>query len=115
MVDSNDVADAGRQLAQLRHILELVEQLAGTRSIPRPRDVALDDCARMSGFYADALPIVRRRFDALSGEIASWAGVGVAALLAAAAEKGDGSKAAAAALAVELRAGIEDLTELLGA
>jgi hypothetical protein len=91
-------ADAGRQLAQLRHVQALVEQIAG-RSAPRSRaDAELDEGARLSDAYDRALPVVQRRFDILATETACWAAAGVEALLA----SGGAPRAAAAALADEL-------------
>ena len=92
-------ADAGRQLAQLRHVQALVEQLAGRTASGRGGDEALDQSARLSGAYDHALPVVQRRFDILASETAAWAATGVEALLT----LGDAApKAAAAALADEL-------------
>ncbi|HEV2748399.1 MAG TPA: hypothetical protein VGW34_14010, partial [Allosphingosinicella sp.] len=56
---------AGPRLAQLRQVLRLVEQIAG---VERERDADLDQGARVGSAYADALPIVQRRFDALAAE-----------------------------------------------
>jgi hypothetical protein len=91
--------DAGRQLAQLRHVLALVEQLAGRTAFHSGRDDALDQGARLSGAYDHALPVVQRRFDILASETAAWAATGVEALLS---FGDDAPKAAAAALADEL-------------
>jgi hypothetical protein len=41
----------------------------------------MDEAARLSAVYADALPIDRRRFDALATETAAWAASGVEILL----------------------------------
>lgn len=76
-------ADPGRQVAQLREALRLVEEIAG-RKPSLDRDAALDEAARMSSAYERALPVVQRRFDALAAETAGWAAAGVEALLAAA-------------------------------
>lgn len=102
--------DAGRQVAQLRHVLALVETFAGNGPAPRSGDAALDEAARLGGAYGDALPIVRRRFDALVSETAAWSAVAVQALL-----KGGGKAPPAAArrLADELRTAIKRLTALL--
>jgi hypothetical protein len=75
--------DAGRQVAQLRHLLRLVEELAGRRAATGADDAALDESARFSSAYDGALPIVQRRFDALAGETATWSAAAVEALLAA--------------------------------
>ena len=102
-------ADAGRQLAQLRHVQALVEQIAG-RSARRFRtDAELDEGARLSDAYDRALPVVQRRFDILATETACWAAAGVEALLA----SGGAPKAAAAALADELDRAQAALGEVL--
>jgi hypothetical protein len=102
-------ADPGRQLAQLREVLRLVESLAGRAAVLPPLDDALDDAARVTGAYGQALPVTQRRFDALTAETVSWAAAGVEALTSA----GGGSPAAAGRLADELGRVIEELRELL--
>ncbi len=103
-------SDAGQRVAQLRHVLELVEELAGSPPATGAREAALDENARISSAYDVAEPIVRRRFDILAAETAAWSAAGVEALLAA----GEGrSPAAAAALADELRRGLSALAALL--
>ena len=102
--------DAGRQLAQLAHVLALVEELAGRPQASPDQDGALEQSAQASGFYSDALPIVRRRFDALAAETAAWSAAGVEALLAAGEKR---SRAAARRLADELQAAVGDLRKLL--
>lgn len=102
-------SDPGRQLAQLNEALRLVERIAGAPA--RPEGADLDESARLSAFYAEALPVVQRRFDALAAETAGWAAAGVEALLA-----GDGSeppRAAAARLAARLEAALSRLSALL--
>lgn len=96
---SPSAADPGRQIAQLREALRLVERIAG-----RP-DMAADDsrlnaAAMVSAAYARALPVAQRRFDALAAETVIWAAAGVEALLL----PGDGPppRAAAARLADRL-------------
>lgn len=74
------LADAGAQIAQLRQVLALVEELAG-RATLAPKDEVLDEAAQVSAAYARALPIDQKRFDALASEIARWAAAGVGALL----------------------------------
>jgi hypothetical protein len=102
--------DAGRQVAQLRHVLRLVEELAGRQPVAGADDAALDESARVSSAYDHALPIVQRRFDALAGETAAWSTAAVEALLAA----GQGRTAAAAGrLAEELAGALNDLAKLL--
>ncbi|MDT9599064.1 hypothetical protein [Sphingosinicella rhizophila] len=76
-----DHGDPGEQVAQLRHVLTLVEEIAG-RTVNAPKDADLDEAARISALYASALPIVQRRFDAFAAETAIWASAGVKALLA---------------------------------
>jgi hypothetical protein len=103
-------ADPGRQVAQLRELLRLVERIAGTR-VRATGEAGLDEAARISGAYDRALPIVQRRFDTLAGETAAWAAAGVEALLAAA--DGAAPRAAAARLAAQIDAALADLAELL--
>jgi len=101
-------ADGPRQLAQLREVLVLVERIAGRPGSERGSDAILDDAARIGAAYGDALPILRRRFDALVSETAGWAAAGVEALT-----RGSASPAAAARLADELADAISDLVKLL--
>ena len=105
------LADAGAQLAQLRQVLALVEELAGRASLS-PRDRDLDDAARVSAAYARALPIDQKRFDSLAAETARWAGAGVEALLKLD-EAGLPVRAAAERLAEELDKGLAALAERL--
>ena len=100
--------DPGRQIAQLREALQLVERIAGEEGC---RERAFDEAAQISGAYDLALPVVQRRFEALANETALWAAAGVEALLAA----GDGapSRAAAARLARQLDSALADLGALL--
>ncbi len=100
--------DAGRQIAQLREALQLVERIAGEE---RCDERAFDEAAQISSAYDLALPVVQRRFEALASETALWAAAGVEALLA----SGDGapSRAAAARLARELDAALVDLGAML--
>ena len=103
-------ADPGRQVAQLRELLRLVERIAG-RSDERGRDERLDEAARVSEGYDRALPVAQRRFDALATETAAWAAAGVEALLAAAVAAPP--KAAAERLAVRIEAALSDLAQLV--
>lgn len=99
--------DPGRQIAQLREALALVEGLAGR---PALRDADLDDAARISAGHDRAPPIVRRRFDALAAESAAWTATGVEALLAG----GDRpSRAAAARLADSIRRTLAEMRALV--
>lgn len=100
--------DPGRQIAQLREALRLVERLAGEE---RTHDRALDEAARISSAYDVALPVVQRRFDALANESALWAAAGVEALLASG--EGEPSRAAAVRLARQLDNALADLAALL--
>ena len=102
--------DAGRQVAQLRHVLRLVEDIAGAPRGPGDGDAALDESARVTSDYSEALPIVQRRFNALAAETAAWSAVAVEALLAAGERR---SKAAARRLAEELAKALTQLTALL--
>src|SRR5436190_20547366 len=100
--------DPGRQLAQLRELLRLVERIAGTERI---HEDALDEAARLSGAWDVALPVVQRRFEALANETALWAAAGGEALLAAG--QGQAPRAAAARLARQLETALGDLAALL--
>ena len=100
--------DPGRQIAQLREALRLVERLAGEE---RAHDHALDEAARISSAYDVALPVVQRRFEALANETALWAAAGVEALLSSGG--GAPSQAAAARLARQLDTALGDLAALL--
>jgi hypothetical protein len=102
--------DPGRQLAQLREALRLIEHIAGAGPSPAPDD-ALDEAARISAAYESALPVVQRRFEALAGETAIWAAAGVEALLAA--DAGEPPRAAAARLARQLDAALSAMAALL--
>lgn len=105
------LADAGAQIAQLRQVLALVEEMAG-RASPAPRDRELDEAARVSAAYARALPIDQKRFDALAGEIARWAAAGVGALLKLD-EAGLPVEAASERLAQELEKSLAELARRL--
>ncbi len=105
------LADAGAQLAQLRQVLILVEELAG-RTARAPQDEALDAAARVSAAYARALPIDQKRFDSLAAETARWARAGVEALLKLD-EAGMPVRAAAERLADELEKGLAALAQRL--
>src|SRR6218665_3723347 len=98
----------GRQIAQLREALRLVERIAGEE---HAHDAALDEAARISGAYDIALPAVQRRFEALANETALWAAAGVEALLASG--NGAPSRSAAARLARQLDTALGDLAALL--
>ena len=103
-------ADPGRQVAQLREALHLVERIAG-RPDSGSDDGRLDEAARISAAYARALPVAQRRFEARVAETALWAAAGVEALLAA----GDAAppRAAAARLAASLDHALSEMAGLL--
>ncbi|MEA3029762.1 MAG: hypothetical protein QOG13_1087 [Sphingomonadales bacterium] len=103
-------ADPGRQVAQLREALRLVERIAG-QSESASRDARLDEAARISEAYARALPVARRRFEALAAETSVWAAAGVEALLIAGE---DAPRAAAARLAHSLERALSEMAALLG-
>jgi len=99
-------ADAGGQIAQLRDVLRLVEQIAGRE--PGGGDSALEESARISSAYGNAQPVVQKRFDALVAETASWAAVAAEALV-----EGEAGQAAASALADELEHALRDLARII--
>ncbi len=101
-------ADPGRQLAQLREALRLVERIAG-RPDSASNEIRLDEAARVSEAYERALPVAQRRFDALAAETAIWAAAGVEALLGG----GAPSRAAAERLAASLERALSDLAAML--
>jgi len=105
------LADAGAQVAQLRQVLTLVEEMAG-RTPGAPGDEALDSAARLSAAYARALPIDQKRFDGLAAETARWAKAGVEALLRLD-DAGLPVRAAAERLAEELEKGLAALAQRL--
>ena len=105
------LADAGGQVAQLRQVLALVEEIAGRQSTPGA-DGDLDEAARVSAADAHAEPVVQRRFDRIASETARWAAAGVETLL----QLSDGGRpatAAAAVVAVELRTSLRRLAAVL--
>jgi hypothetical protein len=102
--------DAGSQMAQLRNVLHLVGEIAGRGAASGTDDKTLDEAARISSAYHEAEPIVRRRFDILAAETASWSAAGVEALLAAGETR---SPAAAARLAEELEQALTRLSGML--
>ena len=103
-------ADPGRQVAQLREALFLVERIAG-RPESASHESRRDEAARISDAYERALPIAQRRFEALVAETALWAAAGVEALLAA--EGSAPSRAAADRLAAALQRTLGELAALL--
>jgi len=103
---SLSAADPGRQIAQLREALRLVERIAG-RPDTRGDDFRLDEAARVSEAYDRALPVTQRRFEALAAETVIWAAAGVEALLIS--DNGPPPRAAAARLADSLARALSDL------
>ena len=108
--DTNLPINAGPQVAQLRHVLRLVEELSGRRAATANADAALDEAARITTAYLQAEPIVRRRFGILAADIAIWSAAGVEALLAAGESR---SPAAAQVLANELEQSLCRLSLML--
>lgn len=103
--------EAGQQVAHLRHVLALVEQIAGSDR-PTGSYQALDEAARISAAYDQSLPIMRKRFDALAEETITWAAVGLDALQEAQKDSGT-PRAAAVQLALELNAALTGLAHIL--
>jgi lysophospholipase L1-like esterase len=106
------LADAGGQVAQLRQVLALVEEIAGR--LPSQAGDGLDEAARVSAAYANAWPIVQRRFDARAAETARWAAAGVETLLALS-DGGHPAAAAAAVLAEAMRDALKRLAAIVRA
>ncbi len=104
--------EAGRQVAHLRHVLGLVEEIAHVADRGGSGYDALDEAARTSAAYERSLPVEQRRFDSLAGETATWTAVAVEALLKAQ-ERSGPPRAAAAQLAHELQAALRDLARTL--
>ena len=104
--------DAGRQVAQLRHVLRLVQELSGSSPNPGANHDALDEGARIASLYDQAEPVVQRRFDTLATETAAWSAAGVEALLSAGEDR---SPAAIRKLAEELEKSLSDLKLILRA
>ena len=101
--------DPGRQVAQLLEVLRLVERIAGGAE-PAAPDGRLEEAARISEAYDRALPVARRRFEALAAETSVWAAAGVEALLIAGE---DAPRAAAARLAHSLDRALSEMAALL--
>jgi hypothetical protein len=108
--DREGIADgAARQIAQLRHVLALIEEIAGQSS---SHEDAFQDMARISAGYAMAPAIVQRRFDAVAQEVGEWAEAGVKALVAAP-DPARPSRAAARRLADELARALRKLGRMV--
>lgn len=99
--------DPGRQLAQLREALALIDRLAGRQA---DADTGLDEAAQISARHDQAPPIVQRRFDALAAESVLWMTAGLEALLAA----GDPPpRAAAERLADSIRRALAEMRAMV--
>src|SRR5438093_9082427 len=103
-----ETSGVGGELAELRHVLTLVQDFAGRSSSSGD---ALDELARMTSDYARAPAIVQRRFDALAAETAAWAAVGIKALIAC--SSSNPPRAAAARLADELGRAVKRLAKIV--
>lgn len=100
--------EAGQRIAQIAHVQELVEQIAGTP--PTASDAMLDRGARIGAAYEAALPVMQKRFDALAAETAAWAAVAARTLVG-----GDqSSRAPAERLAAELAGAQREMARILG-
>ena len=109
MAATDDILpEPGARYARLRHVLALVDQIAGRDRDALP-DLA-DESGRVGGAYADASPFARRRFETLAAEVSAWAAAGVDALALDPARR---PRAAAARMADELEDALADLARLL--
>lgn len=97
-----------RQIAELRHLLALVQEIAGASS---PSSDVLNEMARISSAYSAAPPILQHRFDACATETADWATAGIKALTAN--DSSDPPRAAARRLADELSRAIRRLNRIV--
>jgi hypothetical protein len=107
---ARSAAEAGSQAAQLRHVLSLVERIAGKDS-SMGGDGALDENARIAALYETAPAIRQRRFDAVAAETASWAAAAVRTLVDA--DENGRSAAAAERLADELARALGRLSAIV--
>jgi hypothetical protein len=105
------LSDAGGQIARLRQVLSLIDELAA-RERGAAGDAAIDEAARISAAYAGALPIDQKRFDRFAADTARWAGAGLEALLRLD-ERGLPVRAAAERLGEELERAIGALAQRL--
>ncbi|HEX5184316.1 MAG TPA: hypothetical protein VFW19_14350 [Allosphingosinicella sp.] len=106
------LANAGAEVAQLRRVLLLVEEVAG--AAPAESGAALDQAARIGAAYERALPIDQRRFDQYAADTARWAAAGLEAL-ARLDEQGRPGEAAARARAERLARALGDLERIVRA
>ena len=111
-LSASTLADPGGQVAQLRYVLSLVDEITGRDGGGRDKDAALDEAAQIGAAYGHALPIDRRRFDAFAAITATWAAAGVEALLAHEGRE-QPPRAAAARLADEISMALKALTAIL--
>lgn len=105
--------DAGQTVAQLRHVLELVERIAARPAAGDSLDSLLDENARITAAYENAPAIVQRRFDSLTADTAGWAATGVQALLTGGDAGVAPPRAAAGALADQLSRALGRIVDLL--
>ena len=106
------LADAGAEVAQLRQVLLLAEEIAG--GAPAQADAALDQAARIGEAYERALPIDQRRFDQHAADTARWAVAGLQALLQLE-EQGRPCRAAARVVATRLSRALAELERIVRA
>ncbi|HEX4737557.1 MAG TPA: hypothetical protein VH331_08350 [Allosphingosinicella sp.] len=106
------LADAGGEVARLRQVLQLVQEIAG--AAPAPADAALDQSARIGAAYERALPIDQRRFDEHAADTARWAAAGLQALLQIE-EQGRPCRAAARVVAERLGRALGELERIVRA
>lgn len=99
-------SSGNRQLAELHHLLTLVQEIAG--EIASSGD-ALSEIARISSAYAAAPPMEQRRFDEAAAETAVWVAVGMKALTG----SHHPPRAAAKRLADELARAIKRLAKIV--
>ena len=107
------LADAGSEIAQLRRVLALVDEIAGGGKAV-PEEAALDEAARIGSAYAAALPVCQRRFDEHAARTARWAASGVQALLLLT-ERGWPTRPAAERLSEELQKALGELAKIVSA
>jgi hypothetical protein len=100
--------EAGRQVADLRHVLGRVEEMIGEDRSAASRYDALEEAAMISAAYERSLPVAQRRFDALAQESATWTAAALDALLKAK-ERSGPPRAAAAQLVRELESALREL------
>lgn len=103
-----DGTEAGRQIAQLLHVLALAEAIAGQS----PSFDALAEAARIGSAYEEAPHIAQRRFDAFVEETAAWASAGVNAVIGVS-DRPHRPHAAARRLAEELARAISKLGQMV--